>query len=112
MGNFEESLAQEKQRRQEERERLKELHAGCAVCLAVGNTWETDRYAGHRPVPYTEDGNVCTGCGEFKPWIEYNPDKRSPMGRLKRCRVCLYRQKYGMEPRAGAQGPPPRKSRR
>ncbi|MFD9904777.1 hypothetical protein [Streptomyces sp. NPDC059063] len=116
MGNPKESgvssFEWEKRRRQEERDQLKAEHAECAVCIEVGNTWETDQYAGHRPAPWTERGNVCTGCKEYKPWIEYRPDQRALMGRRKRCRTCEDRRSHGSEPRAGAVGPTPQRNRR
>ena len=42
---------------------------------------------------FDEDGRVCTSCGEYKLWEDYNKHSRSTTGRTSQCRRCKHKKR-------------------
>ncbi|OKH99986.1 hypothetical protein A6A06_23485 [Streptomyces sp. CB02923] len=85
-------------------------HAQCVRCVWDRQKGREEDPGGHRPYPWNETANVCTGCGVAKPWEEFHRDARMPMKRVRRCRTCRHRTQMGLEPRADAKPPTRRRS--
>lgn len=43
-----------------------------------------------------QDGRVCTGCGEHKPWEAFSVHTRSKTGRTSKCKVCKYEKRKSL----------------